>query len=282
MRGTAVPYSIINQMKALVNKTDILVVNGDITNENTDCIVNSANTNLTLVGELAEALRSKGRSKIQQECDEWVRREGPVPTGDCAFTRPGNLACKYIIHTVGPVYQDGRSREPELLRKALVNTYELARRLNSRSISIPALSCGVFKYPKEKVASICFSTTIDYLNHNETPLTTIRFINLDDTIFKAFQAEFRRHFPTNDFLQPLYPNSRRGSFDGSAAQLNTSVQSVSEEWKQDQPEPKHLSVKKQDPKKKSGLSYTKKAPPKIKIEEDNKSEKRSCNCCLVM
>ncbi len=149
------------------------VVNGDITDENTEAIVNAANNSLVHGGGVAGAIVKKGGRIIQEESDKL----GYVPTGHAVYTSAGRLKARYIIHTVGPIW--GKGNEERKLRDAIDSSLSLADRLKLKSIAIPAISTGVFKYPKEKAIPIIVGEVIDYLSNHRTGLEEIHFTDMD-------------------------------------------------------------------------------------------------------
>lgn len=163
-------------------------------------LVNPANSNLTHGGGLAAAVVKRGGQAIQEESDNWVKLHGPLATGDVAVTSAGNLHCKYIIHAVGPVYKDGNSNEDALLLSAIWNSLKKAEDLKVTSIAFPAISSGIFKFPKDRCAEIFFDAMISYINYPRTPrLTEIHLTNNDSETVRSnqvgyFTREFDKRF----------------------------------------------------------------------------------------
>ncbi len=124
---------------------------------NTDAIVNAANTSLQLGGGVAGAIRKKGGRKIQEECNK-IRG---TYVGGAVLTTGGNLNAKYVIHTVGPIY--GEDHDDEKLKNATLNSLILADKTGLKSIAFPAISTGIFRFPKERCATIMLSTTRAYI-----------------------------------------------------------------------------------------------------------------------
>lgn len=142
---------------------------------------------------VARAIVKAGGEVIQEESNEWVRKNGPVPTGETAITGAGSLNCKYVIHTVGPRWKDGKSNEDQLLMNAIYNSLKRADEYQLKSISIPAVSSGIFGFPKDRCAKILIETAERYMNENpQSGLKVIRFINFDqptvDEFVKAFNV----------------------------------------------------------------------------------------------
>lgn len=171
----------------------IEVRQGDLTEEDTDAIVNAANSHLMHGGGVAGAIARRGGSVIQAESDRWVREHGPVPTGQVAVTSAGSLPARVVIHAVGPVWQGGRAGEDELLRSAVWNSLARAEELKLSSIALPAISSGIFGFPKDRCAAIFVKAALDFIEeHPEGHLRQIRFTNIDRRTVDLFAAELRR------------------------------------------------------------------------------------------
>jgi O-acetyl-ADP-ribose deacetylase (regulator of RNase III) len=163
---------------------------GDLSQEDTDAIVNAANSSLAHGGGVAGAIVRRGGSSIQAESDAWVREHGQIPTGQVAVTGAGRLACRSIIHAVGPVWHGGGRDEEELLRSAAWNSLVKAHELELTSIALPAISSGIFGFPKERCAEILVRTALDFCeDYPDSPLREIRFTNIDRTTADLFVGE---------------------------------------------------------------------------------------------
>lgn len=180
--------------EAAVNQKQIIQVrHGDLTEEQVDAIVNAANTRLAHGGGVAGAIVRRGGETIQQESDDWVRQHGLAPTGKVVITSGGKLPCRYVIHAVGPVWRGGEHGEDDFLRQACWNSLESASQLGLASIALPAISSGIFGFPKERCASILIQAALDYCReHPRSNLREIRFTNFDLPTVKIFEAELRR------------------------------------------------------------------------------------------
>ena len=183
----------------------ICIFQGDITKHNVDIIVNPANNRLLLGGGVAGAILEAGGRTIQDECDRYIRTSGELADGEVAITGAGKIKCERIIHTVGPKWQDAASyigqRElhskqetaKKALKLAIENTLDAAQQY--QSIAIPAVSSGVFGFPKELCAEILLSTAIEFCQSNPScNLREIHFVNIDSPTVKAFEQEFDRNF----------------------------------------------------------------------------------------
>ena len=137
-------------MQATFNQTLIELVLGDITQENTDAIVNAANSRLAGGAGVDGAIHRAGGPAIMAEC----RQIGACPTGQAVITTGGNLKARYVIHTVGPIYRGGTHNETHLLESAYKNSLKLALKKDLRSISFPAISCGIYGYPIPEAAHL--------------------------------------------------------------------------------------------------------------------------------
>jgi O-acetyl-ADP-ribose deacetylase (regulator of RNase III) len=163
------------------------LVEGDITERKVDAIVNPANSYLQHGGGVAGAIVRKGGNIIQKESNEI----GFVPVGSSVVTSSGNLACKAVIHTVGP--RMGEGNEDEKLSNAINSCLELGLQKGFKTISIPAISSGIFGFPKDRCAKILVNETIVFLEKIDNLPENIQMVEFcirgNDTI-KAFQNEF--------------------------------------------------------------------------------------------
>jgi len=169
----------------------VQIVQGDITKEEVDAIVNAANEHLKHGGGVAGAIVRAGGYEIQRESDEIVRKNGPVPTGEAVVTGGGKLPAKYVIHTVGPVWKGGKSGEDEKLRNAVYNALLRAHELKLESLSIPAISTGIFGFPKERAVPIFAKAIKEFLDdHPDTSLKLVRICNIDEETTNVFKENF--------------------------------------------------------------------------------------------
>lgn len=171
------------------------VVQGDLTKESTDAIVNAANGWLAHGGGVAGAILRRGGLQIQFESDAWVEQHGRVAVGDVAVTGAGALPCKKVIHAVGPVWEGGGDDEEDDLRAAALNSLKKAGELGCASIAMPAISSGIFGFPKERCAEILVEAALDYFTlHPDTSVKVVRFTNIDSPTVEVFEDEFKRRF----------------------------------------------------------------------------------------
>ncbi|MCB9146464.1 MAG: macro domain-containing protein [Anaerolineales bacterium] len=169
------------------------IVQGDITTEEVDAIVNAANEHLAHGGGVAWAILKKGGSKIQEESDAWVRKHGLVSHAHPAWTSGGNLPAKYVIHAVGPVWGDGN--EDTKLQDAVNGSLRVADELKCESISMPAISTGIFGFPKDRAAGIIFRSVAAYFEKNSnSELKQVRIVLYDQPTIDVFQTVWKTYF----------------------------------------------------------------------------------------
>jgi O-acetyl-ADP-ribose deacetylase (regulator of RNase III) len=160
------------------------IVKDDITERDVDVIVNAANSYLKHGGGVAGAIVRKGGRIIQEESD----KIGYVSVGSAAITSAGRLPCKFVIHAVGP--QMGEGDEDSKLKSAVWNSLKLATEKKFKSISMPAISSGIFGFPKDRCARILIEESKKFVKENDTSLQLIEFCIFDDETYGHFQKEF--------------------------------------------------------------------------------------------
>ncbi len=172
-------------MERVINRSALELVRGDITEMETDAIVNAANAQLVMGGGVAGAIKKKGGPAVQEECN----RIGGTHAGGAVITTGGNLKAKHVIHAVGP--RMGEGDEDKKLHDATLNSLKIADQHHLESISFPAISTGIFGYPLNRCARIMLSTVIDYLK-GETGLHRVVFCLYGEESFSAFAEELRK------------------------------------------------------------------------------------------
>lgn len=163
-------------------ETKVELVKGDITDLDVDAIVNAANENLILGAGVAGAIKRKGGPSIQQECD----RIGGTFVGGAVITTGGNLKARHVIHAVGP--RMGEGYEDEKLRNAVLNSLKVAEEKGLRSIALPAISTGIFGFPKDRCAGIMLDT-IEYHLQRRSELERIIICLYDEDTLRVFRKE---------------------------------------------------------------------------------------------
>ncbi|ADQ41900.1 Appr-1-p processing domain protein [Caldicellulosiruptor acetigenus I77R1B] len=170
----------------------IIIKKGDITKEQVDAIVNAANSHLKHGGGVALAIVKAGGQEIQKESDEIIKKIGFLPTGNAVITNAYRLPCKFVIHTVGPIYGEGN--EDEKLSRAIYNSLYLAHLYNLKSIALPAVSSGIFGFPKDRCAKILIDTAVDFLSSINTSIEKVIFCLFDDETFNYFLSYYNSKF----------------------------------------------------------------------------------------
>ena len=170
----------------VINNVIIKIMKGDITDSNVDAIVNAANSHLQHGGGVAGVISRKGGPVIQEESNAI----GYVPVGECAMTAGGKLKAPHVIHAVGP--RMGEGDEEKKLKKAINHVLELATLKELTSIAIPAISAGIFGFPKDKCALILVDETATFVREKKTTLKEIVFCLIDTDIINFFTAEITK------------------------------------------------------------------------------------------
>jgi O-acetyl-ADP-ribose deacetylase (regulator of RNase III) len=171
-----------------LNQVKLHIIQGDITQQSTDAIVNAANPSLMGGGGVDGAIHRAGGPAILDECKQIVARQGRLPTGKAVMTTGGNLTAKYVIHTVGPIWHGGNKGEPELLASAYHESLKLATENNLNSISFPSISTGAYGYPVNQASKLAIDTVITFLSHSTTPLREVVFVLFDSQTFGAYSS----------------------------------------------------------------------------------------------
>lgn len=169
-------------MEIKVNGSTLQIVEGDITQQETEAVVNAANTRLRGGGGVDGAIHRAGGPRILEEC----RQYDGCPTGEARLTGGGDLKARYVIHAVGPVYKDGRSGEAKRLADAYRNSLALASQQGIRTLSFPSISTGAYGYPMSEAARLALATVRDYLKeHPEIRL--VRFVLFGKPAYEAYR-----------------------------------------------------------------------------------------------
>jgi O-acetyl-ADP-ribose deacetylase (regulator of RNase III) len=176
------------------------LVQGDLTDQDVDAIVNAANEHLAHGAGVAGAIVRRGGPQIQKESDAWVRERGPVDHAHPALTGAGRLSCRYVIHAVGPVWGEGD--EDAKLEAAIRGSLDLAAMHKLQSLAVPAISTGIFGFPKARAGRVIIQAVLDHLEaQSQTSLREVRIVVFDREAAEAFRSEFARRWPES-VLQP--------------------------------------------------------------------------------
>jgi putative ATPase len=164
----------------------MLLVHGDITTEAVDAIVNAANEQLQHGGGVAWAISKKGGPAIQKESADWIRKHGPVPHTHPAWTSGGDLPAKYVIHAVGPIWLNGRDDEDLKLEQCITGALRAADELNCQSVAFPAISTGIFGFPKDRAAAVMLGAVDKYFSGNDSNINVVKFVLFDQATVDVF------------------------------------------------------------------------------------------------
>ena len=175
-----------------IGKTKVGLIQGDITDQATDAIVNAANSGLMGGGGVDGAIHRAGGPAILSECRQIVARIGRLDTGKAVITTGGDLKAKYVIHTVGPVWHGGTRNEAKLLASAYRESLQLANDYKLKNISFPSISTGAYGYPVSEAAEVALETMAAYLRGGLTSLEEILFVLYDFSTYNTYSAKLAR------------------------------------------------------------------------------------------
>ncbi|HTJ48872.1 MAG TPA: O-acetyl-ADP-ribose deacetylase [Cyclobacteriaceae bacterium] len=172
-------------------KTKIEVRKGDITLIEVDAIVNAANTSLLGGGGVDGAIHRAGGPAILEDCRKIIARQGGCKVGEAVITTAGNLNAKFVIHTVGPVWNGGQKNEAQKLANCYKNSLQLAIDNNCQTIAFPCISTGIYRYPVNEAAKIAIETVSEFLSHSDKIEKAI-FVCFDDANFNSIKGQFEK------------------------------------------------------------------------------------------
>lgn len=165
----------------------IELAEGDITLQDTDAVVNAANSSLMGGGGVDGAIHAAGGPAILEDCRRIVSRLGHLPAGQAVITTGGRLAAKHVIHTVGPVWRGGDHGEPLTLASCYAESLKTAVENGLASVAFPSVSTGIYGYPVEKAAAVALKAVRDFLETRGAP-ARVRFVLYDPHTFNAYAA----------------------------------------------------------------------------------------------
>lgn len=177
-------------METNVGKTKLSLIQGDITQQDTEAIVNAANSSLLGGGGVDGAIHRAGGPQILEECKAIRAKQGGCPTGQAVITSGGKLKARYVIHTVGPIWSGGHRDEDNLLRSAYYNSLKLAKKKGINSISFPSISTGAYRFPKERAARIALSTVKDFIKEHD--FSEVRFVLFSSEDLKIYEDAWQQ------------------------------------------------------------------------------------------
>ena len=173
-------------------RSRIELVRGDITREAVDAIVNAANSTLMGGGGVDGAIHRAGGPAILEECKAIRARQGSLPPGEAVITTAGRMRSRHVIHTVGPVYRDGRHGEPELLASAYRRSLEVAAERLLRSVAFPSISTGAYRFPVQDAADIALGAVFGFLEERPGVLDLVRFVLFSASDLRVYGAALDR------------------------------------------------------------------------------------------
>jgi len=175
----------------IINQAKLRLIQGDITKQDTEAIVNAANSSLMGGGGVDGAIHRAGGPAILEECKQIVARQGRLPTGKAVITTGGNLKASYVIHTVGPVWHGGNKGEPELLASAYYESLKLAADNNLASVSFPSISTGAYGYPVDRASRVAIRAVDAFLRQRITSVREVVLVVFDSQTFTAYSLALR-------------------------------------------------------------------------------------------
>jgi O-acetyl-ADP-ribose deacetylase (regulator of RNase III) len=178
-------------MQVIVNKSKLTLIQGDITRQATDAIVNAANSSLMGGGGVDGAIHRAGGPTILEECQKIVARQGRLPTGKAVITTGGDLKARHVIHTVGPIWHGGDRGEADLLASAYKESLTLAVTSGLKTVSFPSISTGAYGYPVDSAAEVALQTVVKFLD-KKTPLQEVVFVLFDNRTCEVYIEELER------------------------------------------------------------------------------------------
>ncbi|GAB6064721.1 O-acetyl-ADP-ribose deacetylase [Deferrisoma palaeochoriense] len=177
-------------MERTFGSTRLVLVQGDITRQRVDAVVNAANSSLMGGGGVDGAIHRAGGPAILEECKRIVKEIGRLEPGKAVATTAGNLPARYVIHTVGPIWRGGTRGEAEVLRSAYRESLRLAEKLGCRTVAFPSISTGAYGYPLDEAAEVALGTVADHLRAG-SPLEEVRFVLFGPDALAAYEAVLR-------------------------------------------------------------------------------------------
>jgi O-acetyl-ADP-ribose deacetylase (regulator of RNase III) len=171
-----------------VNQARLAIIQGDITRQATDAIVNAANSGLMGGGGVDGAIHRAGGPAILEECKQIIAKQGRLPAGKAVITTGGNLLAKHVIHTVGPIWHGGSKGEAALLESAYRESLKLAAEQKLASLSFPSISTGAYGYPVAEAARVAIRTAASFLTEQITSVKEVVFVLFDPATYQAYSS----------------------------------------------------------------------------------------------
>jgi O-acetyl-ADP-ribose deacetylase (regulator of RNase III) len=179
------------QVQITINKSSLVLVQGDITEVDTDAIVNAANSGLMGGGGVDGAIHRAGGPAILEECRQYVAKFGRLPAGQAMITTGGNLKARHVIHTVGPVWHGGNQGEEKLLASAYLESLKLAENHELKSLSFPSISTGAYGFPLDPASKIALRTVVSFLRQAGLSIKKVVFVLFDSRTYQDYQKSLQ-------------------------------------------------------------------------------------------
>jgi len=182
----------------------IELAQGDITRQETDAIVNAANSSLLGGGGVDGAIHDAAGPSLLAECKKIKMQRGSLPAGKAVITTGGLLKAKFVVHTVGPIWQGGRYNEPQILENCYCNSMAEAERFRCGTISFPSIATGAYHYPVPEAAQIAVRTIAELLHRDKHSITTVRFVLFEKEIFDRYEEvvhQTAEHYPQYQIVE---------------------------------------------------------------------------------
>jgi O-acetyl-ADP-ribose deacetylase (regulator of RNase III) len=177
-------------IETVIGGTMLRLVQGDITQQRVDALVNAANSSLMGGGGVDGAIHRAGGPAILEECKGIVAERGPLPPGQAVITTGGRLSARHVIHTVGPIWRGGGQGEPEVLASAYRESLALANQKGLKSIAFPSISTGAYGYPVDQAARVALKTVNEVLGQG-TALQEVLFILFNQPVLQAYTTALK-------------------------------------------------------------------------------------------
>ena len=174
--------------EVIINQARLSIIQGDITQQSTDAIVNAANPGLMGGGGVDGAIHRAGGPVILEECQHIVTKQGRLPTGKAVITTGGNLKAKHVIHTVGPIWYGGTKNEADLLTSAYQESLKLTAENSLVSISSPSISTGAYGYPVAEASEVAVKAVASFLRQQVTSIKEVVFVLFDSRTYDAYTS----------------------------------------------------------------------------------------------
>ena len=185
-------------VEVTINQAKLSIIQGDITKQDTDAIVNAANSSLMGGGGVDGAIHRAGGPAILEECKQIVARQGHLSTGKAVMTTGGNLKARHVIHTVGPIWYGGDKGEPELLASAYQESLKMAMESQLSSISFPSISTGAYGYPVAKASRVAIGAVIASLRQSIVSIREVVFVLFDSLALRAYSSALKEIIGTSN------------------------------------------------------------------------------------